>query len=118
MVLIALPLILLPRKGQAPHGGDVTQTTTVVTTGIYAVIRHPLYLGWMLGYVSLVVIGQHWSIALVAIAGIAILYGICMQEDDRLLVRFGEEYARYQRSVPRVNMASGILRLLRRRSTS
>lgn len=117
MALIALPLILLPMKGEVPHGGDVTQTTAVVTTGIYAVIRHPLYLGWMLGFVALVLIGPHWLIALAAFAGIATLYVICVQEDRRLLARFGEEYARYKESVPKVNLVPGILRLLRRKRT-
>lgn len=114
--LIALPLVLLPRKGKASRGGGVTQTTTVVTTGVYAVIRHPLYLGWMLVYVALVLCAQHWLVAVIAVAGIASVYLICIQEDRRLLARFGEEYARYQRSVPRVNLVSGIVHLLRRRT--
>jgi len=118
MALMALPLILLPRKGQAPRGGGVTQTTAVVTTGVYAVIRHPLYLGWMLAYVALVLIAQHWLVALVAVGGIASVYLICVHEDRRLLARFGEEYARYKRSVPRVNLVSGIVRLLRRSKRS
>lgn len=118
MALIALPLILLPKKGQAPRGGGVTQTTAVVTTGVYAVIRHPLYLGWMLAYVALVLIAQHWLVALVAVGGIASVYVICVHEDRRLLARFGEEYARYKRSVPRVNLVSGIVRLLRRSKRS
>jgi protein-S-isoprenylcysteine O-methyltransferase Ste14 len=118
MALIVLPLILLPSKGQAPRGGGVTRTTAVVTTGLYAVIRHPLYLGWMLGYVALVLIAQHWLVALVAVAGIACVYLICVQEDRRLLARFGQEYARYKRSVPRVNLPLGVLRLLRREKTS
>jgi protein-S-isoprenylcysteine O-methyltransferase Ste14 len=118
MALILVPLFLLPRKGQAPRGGGVTRTTAVVTTGLYAVIRHPLYLGWMLGYVALVLIAQHWLVTLVAVAGIACVYLICVQEDRRLLTRFGEEYARYKRSVPRVNLLLGIIRLLRREKTS
>jgi protein-S-isoprenylcysteine O-methyltransferase Ste14 len=115
--LIALPLVLLPRKGKASRGGGVTQTTTVVTSGVYSVVRHPLYLGWMLAYVALVLCAQHWLVAVVAAAGIASVYLICVQEDRRLLAKFGEEYARYQRSVPRVNLLLGIVQLLRRRAT-
>jgi protein-S-isoprenylcysteine O-methyltransferase Ste14 len=115
MALIALPLVLLPREGQAPRGGGVTQTTAVVTTGVYAMIRHPLYLGWMLSYVALVLIAQHWLVALVAVAGAACMYLICKHEERRLLARLGEEYARYMGEVPRVNLLTGIVRLLRRR---
>jgi protein-S-isoprenylcysteine O-methyltransferase Ste14 len=38
-----------------------------------------------------------------------------VQEDRRLLARFGDEYARYEKRVPRVNLVAGIGRLLRRR---
>jgi protein-S-isoprenylcysteine O-methyltransferase Ste14 len=113
--LIALPLLLLPRKGKAPPGAGVTQTTVVVTTGVYAVIRHPLYLGWMLVYVSLVLCAQHWLVTIVAIVGLASVYLVCVQEDRRLLARFGEEYACYAENVPRVNLVSGIVNLLRRK---
>ena len=115
MVLVALPLVLLPRKGQAPRGGGVTQTTAVVTTGIYALVRHPLYLGWMLAYVALGLIAQHWLVAVVAVAGTACVYLVCIHEERRLLARFGEEYARYMGVVPRVNLLTGIVRLLSRR---
>jgi protein-S-isoprenylcysteine O-methyltransferase Ste14 len=115
MALIALPLVLLPREGQAPRGGGVTRTTAVVTTGIYAVIRHPLYLGWMLAYVALVLVAQHWLVALIAVAGTACVYLICVHEDRRLLARFEEEYARYMGEVPRVNLLAGTVRLLRRK---
>jgi protein-S-isoprenylcysteine O-methyltransferase Ste14 len=117
MALIVLSLILLPRKGQAPRGGGITQTTAVVTTCIYAVTRHPLYLGWVLGYVALMLMAQHWLVALIAVAGIACVYLICVREERRLLARFGEEYAHYKRSVPRVNLLAGILRLLRRKKS-
>ena len=116
--LIALPLLLLQRKGKAPPGGGVTRTTAVVTTGVYAVIRHPLYLGWMLVYIALVLCAQHWLVAVTAIVGVASVYLICVQEDRRLLARFGEEYARYKESVPRVNLVSGIVNLLRRKKRS
>jgi protein-S-isoprenylcysteine O-methyltransferase Ste14 len=115
MALVALPLVLLPRKGQAPRGGGVTRTTAVVTTGLYAVIRHPLYLGWMLVHIALVPIAQHWLVALVAVAGAACVYLICMHEERRLLSRFGEEYARYMGVVPRINLLTGFVRLLRRK---
>ena len=117
MVLIALPLLLLPRKGQAPRGGGVTRTTAVVTTGIYAVIRHPLYLGWMLVYVALVLFAQHWLVLLIAVTGITCLYIICVQEERRLLERFGEEYVRYMRAVPRLNILTGVMRVVRRGKT-
>jgi protein-S-isoprenylcysteine O-methyltransferase Ste14 len=115
VVLIGLPLFVLPRTGRAPRGSSVTETTTVVHTGLYALVRHPLYLGWMLGYVALFLLAQHWLVAVVGLAGIACVYLISVQEERRMLDRFGGEYARYMRAVPRVNLLIGIVRLLRRR---
>jgi protein-S-isoprenylcysteine O-methyltransferase Ste14 len=55
ILVVGLILIILPRfafrsKGKPEKGKDWTETTIVVDTGIYAVVRHPLYLGWLLMY--------------------------------------------------------------------
>lgn len=114
-VLIALPLFVLPRKGKAPEGKGVTETTRVVSSGIYALIRHPLYLGWMLVYAALTLLAQHWLVVVVACGGIVSVYLVSVREDDRMLARFGRDYARYMRTVPRVNLLAGVVRLLQRR---
>ncbi|MGC9332703.1 MAG: hypothetical protein ACP5JJ_01030 [Anaerolineae bacterium] len=50
MVLIFLPMLTLHRKGQVPSGESFVRTETLVDSGIYALVRHPLYLGWVLMY--------------------------------------------------------------------
>lgn len=117
LALIACPLLLLARRGKALRGGGVTQTTVVVRSGLYAVIRHPLYLGWMLVFIALMLFAQHWLVVLVALTGMACVYLISLQEEQRMLVRFGEEYARYMRAVPRVNPVAGVVRMVRRGKT-
>jgi protein-S-isoprenylcysteine O-methyltransferase Ste14 len=112
--LIAYPLFLLPRRGRAPQGGRVTQTTVVVRSGLYGVIRHPLYLGWIFVFVALILFAQHWLVVLLAIPGIAALYLITIREERRLVSKFGEEYARYLKEVPRLNLLAGVIRMSRR----
>src|SRR5215472_2690876 len=72
----------------------------LVTSGIRAQVRHPIYLGhfcevfgWCLGTGSL---------ALVALLLFAVVTGAFMlrMEDDELEQRFGEMYRVYRRSVP------------------
>ena len=116
IVLVALPLYVLPRKGKAGRGKGVTDTTVIVDSGLHAVIRHPLYLGWMLAYVALVLFAQHWLEIIVAAMGIASVYAISVQEERQMLARLGDEYALYMQRVPRVNLLAGILRLLREHS--
>ena len=112
IVFIGLPLYALPREGKA-GGRGVTETTEVVDSGLYGVIRHPLYLGWMLAYVALVLFAQHWLELFVAMVGIASVTFISEQEERRMLAKFGDEYARYMQRVPKFNILAGVLRLLR-----
>jgi protein-S-isoprenylcysteine O-methyltransferase Ste14 len=74
----------------------------LVTTGIRARVRHPVYLGHlceMLGWSVGTGLVVCW-----ALTGFAILTGAVMirMEDGELEKRFGEEYVEYRKSVPAV----------------
>lgn len=114
IVLIALPMSVLRRKGQVRQGKGYLATEKLVDTGIYAVVRHPQYLGWLLMYPALYLFNPHWQLALWAILGVACLVVVTRQEDRRLVSKFGGRYERYMRSVPRLNILAGVVRLLRR----
>jgi len=45
MVLVIAPIVLFPRCGGVPKGKSFVNTTQLVDTGIYAIVRHPQYLG-------------------------------------------------------------------------
>jgi len=114
IVLIFLPRFVFRSKGKPEKGKDWTETTIVVDTGIYAVVRHPLYLGWLLMYVALILLSQHWLTAIIGIPGIACVYLISRQEDLRLIEKFGDDYKHYMQKVPRMNLLAGIIRQVRR----
>jgi protein-S-isoprenylcysteine O-methyltransferase Ste14 len=114
-VLIVLPLLMI-------YGGRMTKSekgwfdaVTIIDRGIYAVVRHPLYLGWMLMYVVVILFGQHWVTLLMGIVGIVCVYLISLQEEQRLIERLGEDYVRYLQKVPRLNIFLGIIRVLQGR---
>lgn len=115
MMLIFLPLFILPRKGKVPKGKDITHTTAVVSSGIYAVVRHPLYLGWLLMYLAIIFWSQHWLTIIIGVIGMICVYLISRQEDHRLVEKFGDDYKRYMQKVPRMNLLDGVIRLIRRR---
>jgi len=82
------------------HGAGFEQR--LVTSGIRARVRHPVYLGhlceligWALG-TGLAVI---WVLAAFALASGAVMVRM---EDDELERRFGEPYREYRRSTPAV----------------
>ena len=92
---------------------DWTETSVLVDTGIYSVIRHPLYLGWLLLYLAIIFWSQHWLTIIIGIIGMISIYLISRQEDQRLVEKFGDDYKDYMQKVPRMNFFSGIIQLVR-----
>ena len=50
MALVMAPIIMFPRRGGVARGKSFVHTTRLVDTGIYAVVRHPQYLGGILAF--------------------------------------------------------------------
>ncbi|HEC76737.1 MAG TPA: isoprenylcysteine carboxylmethyltransferase family protein [Thermoplasmatales archaeon] len=115
IVLIFLPRFVFRSKGKVKKEKDWTETTVLVDTGIYSVVRHPLYLGWLLMYLAIILWNRHWLTIIVGVSGMTCVYLISRQEDQRLVEKFGDDYKRYVLSVPRMNLLVGVIRLLRRR---
>jgi len=87
----------------------------LVDSGIYAVVRHPMYLGWILAiFVATIFFYQHWLFVILGIPGIASVYLISRREDYLNIERFSDDYKRYMQKVPRMNFVAGVTRLLRR----
>lgn len=88
----------------------------LVDSGIYAIVRHPLYLGWILPiFVATIFLYQHWLFVIIGIPGIASVYLISRQEEHLNIERFGDAYRRYMQSVPRMNLLVGVTRLVQSR---
>jgi len=109
-----LPIYTLKKWGK-PKGRGYIHTTVLVDRGIYAVVRHPQYLAGILIGLALPLIAQHWIVAILGIVAIAIYYWDTIAEEESAIEKFGEEYERYRKSVPRVNFIVGLALLLRRR---
>jgi len=45
MVLVMAPIVMFPRRGGIGKGESFVETTRLVSTGIYTVVRHPQYTG-------------------------------------------------------------------------
>ena len=115
LTLILLAILTLRARGRPAEGKDIASTTMLVKDGIYGLVRHPLYLGWLLMYAAAILFSQHWIVAILAALGIACMVQITRQEDRHLRDRFGDAYEQYRDSVPALNLATGMARLCRRR---
>ena len=116
-VSIFAPFFLFREHGQSKGGGTYMQTEAVVDRGLYAITRHPQYLGYMLLGCGFALLLQHWLAAILALAGIVSFYAQAVEEERYCLAKFGVWYEQYQRRVPRFNAVVGIARLVIRAKT-
>lgn len=76
--------------------------TMLMSGGIYARTRNPMYLGLGLGTIGLALVNaSDWTMILLIPAAFILHYGIVMQEERYLEAKFGDDYRRYMRAVPR-----------------
>jgi protein-S-isoprenylcysteine O-methyltransferase Ste14 len=113
-VFIFAPFFLLPKYGQSKDGATYMQTGAVADRGLYAITRHPQYLGYVLLAGGFALLSQHWLAVLLAVLGATFFYLQAMREERYCLAQFGEPYEQYIRRVPRFNIMLGLMRLLRR----
>ena len=112
-VFIFIPFMLLRKYGALEAGESYQETRTVVDHGLYAITRHPQYLGYMLLAWGFAGLSQHWGTALLAVVSIVAFYGQAVKEEQYALTRFRCAYERYLRRVPRFNIVLGLIRLAR-----
>lgn len=113
-----LPMYTLRRKGGVEKEQSYIKTTTLVTSGVFAIVRHPQYLSFMLLSLFFMLITQHWIVTALGITAIIIIYsGILPAADQLNIEKFGQDYQRYMQNVPKTNFILGIIRLLQRRKS-
>jgi protein-S-isoprenylcysteine O-methyltransferase Ste14 len=117
MVLVMAPIIMFPRHGGVPKGKTFVHTTQIVKTGIYAIVRHPQYLGGILSlFIATPLFYPHWLFVILGVPGIIIIYWGTKEEDKRLINQFGDDYREYRQEVPGINLILGIIRVLRHKN--
>lgn len=88
------------------------QGAGLIERGIYGIVRHPMYLGAMMCFLSYFFFHPHWLILLISSANIAIIYRFILQGEQQNITRFEDAYKRYMETVPRINLLAGIFRRL------
>ena len=83
--LIVLSIVALVRT----HGAGLSEQ------GIYGIVRHPMYLGAMICFLSYFFFHPHWLILLISSANIAVVYWFILQGEQQEITRFGDAYRRY-----------------------
>jgi protein-S-isoprenylcysteine O-methyltransferase Ste14 len=74
--------------------------TPLLKSGIYSRIRHPRYLGVLLGFTAVAFFINYLGVYLLVGVTLPALLIVIWLEEKELADRFGEEYQRYRREVP------------------
>jgi protein-S-isoprenylcysteine O-methyltransferase Ste14 len=74
----------------------------LATTGIYARMRNPMYVGLALLVAGLAIaLASDWSLGLLVPMALVLHYGVVLREERYLEHKFGEAYRRLKADVPR-----------------
>jgi NAD-dependent dihydropyrimidine dehydrogenase PreA subunit len=109
------PVLYFKRRGKPEEGKGIMDTTVIVESGTYGIVRHPQYLGAILTICASILISQHWLFALIGVFIVWVTLKWIREAEAHLIAKFGDDYRRYMQRVPRMNLLLGIIRLLRRK---
>ncbi len=82
---------------------DLRESHTLVTTGVYAVVRHPMYAGFWLMALAQVLMLPNWVAGPAGLVGFGTLFfGRVGREEQMMIDGFGDQYRAYMRRTARV----------------
>ena len=74
---------------------------TLITSGPYEFIRHPMYASLFLFFVGLSIISSFWPIIVLVVIMLLFFIRIMEREESMMIGQFGEEYRVYMKSTGR-----------------
>lgn len=105
LMITGITVVILARQTFAQHKQPTDPgrpTRTLMTTGVFAISRNPLYLGGVCVLVGLALaLNLLWVVVLLLPAIIACHYVLIAPEERYLAATFGADYRTYARSVHR-----------------
>lgn len=103
--ILAIPFLIWVGRtlGRYVSGDlELRDDHTLVTTGPYSRIRHPMYTVYFTFNVAMLLVTANWLLMLLIIIGLLVLYGRVIAEEKMLLDKFGDEYREYMRRTGRL----------------
>lgn len=88
------------RRGEVAGNAEGLTEKDLVTTGVYGIVRHPLYLAGLVIFTLEPTLTRN-GIVLTVLADLYFVFG-ALVEEKRFLRVFGDRYAEYMRRVPRL----------------
>src|SRR6202163_3795572 len=82
---------------------DIRESHKLITGGVYALVRHPMYSAFWLWAIAQALLLPNWVAGFAGLAGFAVLYfGRVAREERMMLETFGDSYRAYMARTGRV----------------
>lgn len=93
-----LTLVVLQQNRFAASTIETAQGQTVISTGLYSLVRHPMYLGALIMCAGMpLALGSYWGLLIIAVVAPVLAFRIA--DEEKMLVRELEGYEDYRRRV-------------------
>lgn len=107
VILFVLGVSMPIRARRAFHEAETNirpnkPTTAIITSGLYAHVRNPIYQGAAIALLGLaLMLGSDWMLILMVPMLLILHHGVVLREERYLERKFGETYWGYKATVPR-----------------
>lgn len=82
---------------------EIREQHKFVSTGLYALIRHPMYTSFMLMGLGQAFLLSNWVAGLSGLIGFAVLFFLRVDKEERMMMEnFGEQYRAYMQNTKRI----------------
>ena len=99
-VIIFVIAGFLAKQGLTIVFADVRKEPIVIRKGVFSVVRHPIYLGAILFYLSLLAVSFSLVATLVWVVILLFYIFLCKHEEKLLIEKFGSDYEQYKLETP------------------
>ena len=110
-ILILIIAGYLAKKGLTAVFAEVREKPIVIRNGVFSFVRHPIYLGAILFYLSLLAVFFSTVALFVWVVIILFYIYLCKHEEKLLIEKFGSDYEQYKLETPML-----LPRLIRRKN--
>jgi len=103
-IFLFLPLLFVAgyfaQRAHKKVFGEEQKEIIVIKTDVFARIRHPMYFGSILTFLSFVILSLSVIALVVFVVIIIFYYYLCRYEEQLLIEKLGDEYKNYMKKVP------------------
>jgi len=108
LVAAGCALAIVGRSTFVRSGTEVNPykaSSALVTTGIFAHVRNPMYVGLAFIVSGLgITFASDWTLVMLVAAALTIHFGVVKREERYLTAKFGDAYCQYMQTVPRYGL--------------